>query len=308
MKRSRLFGFLVGGLVLLGLAGSPAQARESSRRSSRSYNDGTGGSSGLDRSRTREDRAREQEKAREEERQKEEQRKKEEALKKEAEAKKTEAEAKKREEAKAKAARVSKPTPPAQKTASKATPPKDGGKDATEAKEAEAAKLCDQAEAKFADGKLESVLEGTQLLRQTINEFPGTEAAARAETRLEQLLANEAVGPAILAAEANGYFTAQRYRKAQNAYQELLQRFPNCEQAAEANQRLAEIRDGDLLSKTAYTQEELADARLWFLAGSIHLENARLADALSAWRKVIEDYPGCRYATEAAGRLAVAAK
>ena len=52
-----------------------------------------------------------------------------------------------------------------------------------------------------------------------------------------------------------------------------------------------------------YTEEELEDARLWFLAGSIHLENGRETEAKHSWRRVVEFYPGSPYAKRAESKL-----
>jgi len=227
-----------------------------------------------------------------------------------AEEAKQKAEAKK--QAAAKKAEVAKKKADALATAKKAT---DTTKKPVQAKpaqpdttEQDAAKLCEQAEKKFDEGKMESILAGASLLQQVVEDFGSTDVAAKAQARLDQLLSMPDFGPKLMLAQANDLFGAQRYRKAQNAFTALVDAFPNSPEAAEGKTRLAEIRNGNLLEKTVYTEKELEDARLWLLAGNIHQENSRPSDAASAWHKVVEDYPGCRFAQEAVQHLAAVPK
>jgi hypothetical protein len=241
----------------------------------------------------REQKDKEQAQKREEEKKAkaEEKKKAQEEKKAQAEAKKKALEAKKTE-ALAKTKQTSKTTSAQSTTATKAD---------VEAKEKEAAALLAKAKEQFDGGEL---LPGVALLRQAIAEFGGTPSAESAARQLDHLLIQDEYGPVIYLAEAEESFQTERYRKAQNEYVTLLEKFPQSEQAAEARKRLAEIQAGDLLSKTKYTQEELEDARLWLLAGNIHLENSRRTEALAAYRKAIEGYPGCPYAQQAADKVA----
>lgn len=169
------------------------------------------------------------------------------------------------------------------------------------AREKEAAKLYGEAEAQLNEGNL---LPGVKLLRQAVEEYPATPAADQAEQWLQHLMDQPQWGARIFLQEAEQAFEAQRYRRAQNRYLTLLERYPKSEQADAAKERLAEIEENDLLSKTKYTEEELEEARLWFLAGNIHLENGRRQEARAAYRKAIENYPGCRYAKQAEQKAA----
>jgi tetratricopeptide (TPR) repeat protein len=254
------------------------------------------------------ERDRDRGKKREEDKKKglEERKKKAEAKKKAKEEKKKKAAEKKalqakRKEGLGKAKKLAKR--PSKKTSkSRPAPPAAAGKNAdTAAREKGAAELLGKAEAELGEGKL---LSGVALLRQAVEGFAGTPAAEEAERWLAHLLAQEKHGTVIYLGEAEELFEAQRYRQAQNKYLTLLAKFPKSEQADAARERLAEIKEGDLLSKTAYTTEELEDARLWFLAGNIHLENGRRTKAVNAYRKAIEGYPGCPYAEQAAEKVA----
>lgn len=172
-----------------------------------------------------------------------------------------------------------------------------------EEREQEAQKLLDEAFAQLKKGEADVLLPAVQTLRQVASDYGETPAAVKAEAQLDLLLSTEPFGPIILQAEGEEMFGAQRYRCAQNKYRALLQRFPTSDQAAKARRRLAEIADNDLLSKSVYTDEELEDARLWFLAGAIHLQNGRKNEAIEAFRKVAEEYPGSRYAVMAKEKL-----
>jgi len=296
MRLSRVLRLVVASVTVLVLLVDDAEARGSSR-SNRNRNDR--GRYRLiegedDSKRRRED---ERKKKREEEqRKKEEARKqKEEERKRAQEEKKQAAEAKKREAAeKAKERSATKAKAKAKGT------PKAAARMNDQQGEQEAAQFVEQAEAQFQEGEL---LPGVALLRQCLEDYGGTDAAKAADARLAQLLEHETFGPMVLLGEAEELFGAQRYRKAWNRYNELLSRFPDSEQGAEASKRLAEIREGDLLSKTVYTEEELEDARFWLLVGNIHAENERLGEAKAAWQRVVEDFPGCPYARKAEGQL-----
>ena len=179
-----------------------------------------------------------------------------------------------------------------------------GGKTPTgDEREEEAATLREDADKAFDKGEL---LPGVKLLRQIVDEYGGTDAEKSAESQLDLLLSQEPFGPMILLGEGEERFGEMRYRCARNKFAALVQRFPRSEQAEAGRKRLDEIRDNDLLSKSLYTDEEIEDARLWFLAGSIHLENGRRGEAVSAYRRVIEEYPGCRFAKMAEEKLAAA--
>ena len=284
-------------LVLLAAA---AEARGSRRRSTNNRNNNRGGRYRLIDGEEDSQRKREEERRKKQE---EEKKKKEEARRKQIEErKKAQEEKKKAAEEKKKAAAEQAKAKREARTAAKAT----GGK-ATAAKKSddksdeEAAKLYEEAEAAFEKGDL---MPGVALLRQCIAEGDGTDAAKDAEARLDQLLGMQPYGPMIYLGEAEELFAGQRYRRAFNKFNELVTRYPDSEQAAEAQKRLAEIREGDLLSKTVYTDEELKDARFWLLVGNIHGENDRSGEAKAAWRKVVEDFPGCPYAKQAEEKLA----
>ncbi|MBM4038350.1 MAG: tetratricopeptide repeat protein [Planctomycetes bacterium] len=284
----RPFGYLCVFVAAFALFAPSAQAR-SSRNSSGRYGEKYRLIEGDS------DDARERERKREEERRKREE---------EAAKKKAEAEAKKKADdakrtAAAKPAAPAKPPAPAKPkpTTAARKPSKPGtGAKTDDAREAEAAKLREQADKEFEKGNEEGLLAGAQLLRQILTDYDGTDAAASAQQQMDLLLADEQLGPIILLAEAQEEFDAQHYRKARNKFQALVQRYPKSEQAAAARARLAEIERDDLLKKTVYTEEELEEARLWFLAGNIHLENGRKGEAAAAYRRVVEEYPGCRYA------------
>lgn len=222
----------------------------------------------------------------------------------------------KKPEAPSKPATTPKPTAPKPTTPTVVKPPSTpkptapkppkgptAGPKADDALEQEAARLLAQANASFDQGTEAGLLAGARTLREILANYDGTAAAAKAKEHLELLLKHQEYGPMILLAAAQEEFDAQHYRKARNKFQELLARFPNSAQAAEARAKLEEIEKNDLLKKTVYTDEELEDARLWFLAGNIHLENGRKAEAASAYRRVIEEYPGCRYAVMAEEKL-----
>jgi tetratricopeptide (TPR) repeat protein len=259
-----------------------------------------------DTKREREQKKREEEKKREAERREEEKRKKEEKKRAAAEKKKQLEE--KRKQALAAAKKAQEEQRKARLVKAKAAKSGDrekakgGDKDAS-FKEAEAEKMVAAAEEAFASGTIDDLLKGVELLRHVSNELGGTAAAGVAAKRLDQLLNHPIVGPAALVAEGDQYFGAARYRQALNKYNELLAKFPESEQAAHAGERVAEIRENDLLSKTVYTEEELEDARLWFLAGTIHLENGRETEARGSWRRVVELYPGSPYAKRAESKL-----
>ena len=291
MAFRRVLIFLCTCAMALAFLVTSAAARGSSSRSNR------GGDSRGGRYRLIEDDDDKREKERKKEGEEQRKKKKEEAKKR---AEEREAKKKAREEKKKAAKQKPKRTaekPKAPKKPDKSAAPRKKTKDA----EAEATKLCEEAEAAFEKGEL---LPGVKLLRQVMAEHEGTDAAKQAEDRLGQLLGDERLGPMILLGEAEELFAAQRYRRAFYKYNKLLASFPGGEQAADAGKRLAEIRDGDLLSKTVYTDEELADARFWLLVGNIHLENDRHGEASAAYRKVVEDYPGCPYARQAGEKLA----
>jgi len=296
MTLSRVLRLVVASVAALVLLVDGAQARGSSRNRSNRNNRGRYRLiEDDDDSKTRREEERKK-KREEEQRKKEEARKQKEQERKRAqEERKQAAEAKKREaaeKAKEKAAAKAKTK---DKGTSEAAARKNDQQD-----EQEAAQLVEQAEAQFQEGEL---LPGVALLRQCLDDYGDTDAAKAADARLAQLIDHEKLGPMVLLGEAEELFGAQRYRKAWNKYSELLSRFPDSEQAAEASKRLAEIREGDLLSKTVYTEEELEDARFWLLVGNIHAENERLGEAKAAWRKVVEDFPGCPYAKQAEGQL-----
>ena len=299
MRFSRIFAALVVCAGALSLLVGSADAR-GSRRSSRGRNDRNNREGGRvrlisgERETDQERRQRQQEEKRARE---QEQREREQEQKRLQQEKKRAAEQARRE-----AAQQAR-----QRTAAKATSRvKSSGSPTPAAKkddksDEEAAKLYEEAEKQFADGQL---LPGAKLLRQCIEEYEGTEGAKDAEARLDQLLGMEPYGAMILHGEGEELFAAQRYRRAWNKYHEVLNAWPDSEQAAGAQKRLAEIREGDLLSKTVYTDEELIDARFWLLVGNIHDENRRPGEATSAWRKVVEDFPGCPYAKLAEEKLA----
>ncbi len=296
MTLLRVLRLVVASVAALVLLVDGAQARGSSRNRSNRNNRGRYRLiEDDDDSKTRREEERKK-KREEEQRKKEEARKQKEQERKRAqEERKQAAEAKKREaaeKAKEKAAAKAKTK---DKGTSEAAARKNDQQD-----EQEAAQLVEQAEAQFQEGEL---LPGVALLRQCLDDYGDTDAAKAADARLAQLIDHEKLGPMVLLGEAEELFGAQRYRKAWNKYSELLSRFPDSEQAAEASKRLAEIREGDLLSKTVYTEEELEDARFWLLVGNIHAENERLGEAKAAWRKVVEDFPGCPYAKQAEGQL-----
>jgi hypothetical protein len=259
-----------------------------------------------DTKRERDQKKREEAKRRESERREEEKRKKEE--KKRADAEKKKQLEDKRKQAIADAKKAQEEQRKARLAKAKAAKgggkdkAKGGGKDAS-FKEAEAEKMVAAAEEALASGTIDDLLKGVELLRHVTTELGGTAPASLAAKRLDQLLNHPVVGPAALGAEADQYFGAARYRQALNKYNELLAKFPESEQGAQAAERIAEIRDNDLLSKTVYTEEELEDARLWFLAGSIHLENGRETEAKHSWRRVVEFYPGSPYAKRAESKL-----
>lgn len=303
MRMPRVLFLLLAGVGALWLAADSAAARSSrSNRGRNSRNDrGRGGRYRVmdegDRG-DREDRKKAEAKKRTEER-----RKKAEAKKKAGEDKKRKAEEKKKAlEARRKEQieLAKKRKAGAKKAVAKRPSSADKNTDA-EANEKEAGELYAAAEAEFNDGKL---LPGVKLLRQTIEEYGGTDAAAGAERWLELLMSQEKYGALITLGEAEEAFGAERYRQAKNKFLTLLANYPKSEQAEAAKKRLAEIEEGDLLSKTKYTQDELEDARLWFLAGNIHLENGRQADAAGAYRRAIENYPGSPYAQQAAQKVA----
>ena len=302
MKPVRALCILIGAFLVLCLCSNEAMARARNRNSRNNRNDNSRGFTGriIDRDdgRDRKTRENERKKKAEEERKRklEEKRKKAEEKKKAKEEKKKAAEAKRQEQIeKAKERAV------ARKSKTRGGPEKkEGGEKDAEAQEEEAAKLVEEAEGQFTEGEL---LPGVALLRQVLDEYEDTAAAAKAQKRLDQLLQTEPFGAMIYHGEAEQLFAAQRYRHALNKYSELLEAFPDSEQAAQAKKRLAEIRKGDLLSKTAYTDEELEDARLWFLAGNIHFENGRRSRALTSYRRAVEEYPGSPYAQKAEERL-----
>ena len=288
MRLLRIFGGALAFAAVLGFFTGTAQAR-----SARS-NDRSGKTRLIDRDKNDEN-----------SKQKKQEQAQEEAKKKAEEAKKKADEAKKKPVAQQpKPAQPARPaaTPPAAKPTKTAKKParKGGPAKTDDALEQEAEKLWAEATGAFEKGEL---LPGVKALRQILAECDGTQAAQRAQDQLDLLLDHPQFGPMILQAEADDLFGEQHYRRAWNKYRALLARYPNAEQAAEARAKLAEIDEKDLLSKSVYTDEEIEDARLWFLAGSIHLENGRRDDALTAWRKVIEEYPGCRYAAMAEQKL-----
>jgi len=297
MRTFRGLGVLLVLGSVIGLVANSAQARGSRRNSS-----GRGIVGSSDRNEERERKAEERRKKSEEE-----SKQRTEETKKRTEDRKKEVEARHKEAIeKAKAATAKKAAPTKPKTAQGPKKNSSGTAKAgasADQREGEAAKLREQAEAQFEKGEL---IAGVKLLRQAIEECDGTQAAVGCEDRLEQLVATEPFGSMILLGEGEELFGQARYRRAWNKYRALLQRYPNSEQAAEARKRLDEIEANDLLSKTVYTDEELEDARLWFLAGSIHLENGRKSEATAAYQKVIEEYPGCRFANMAKEKLAVA--
>jgi hypothetical protein len=292
MKLARALSLALGGIAALAFTASPAQARNSRDRRERR---------GIMSDRTKDEREKDdRERKREETRKQAEERKKQKEEKKKAEAEQRKAAAEKRKavEEEARKARAAARAKPAEARAAKAKPERAAD---DEADEKAAAKLVADAEKEFADGNL---LPGVTLLREALQNHRGTEAAEAAQARLDQLLALEPFGPTILLGEGEECFAERRYRQALNKYNELLQRFPNSEQAATGQQRIAEIRDGDLLSQSVYSPEELEDARLWLLVGNIHLENGRRGEATAAYRKVIEEFPGCRFAKQATEMLA----
>lgn len=294
MSLCRLRCSLVLAIAFLMVGAVSAEARSSRRRSDRNRND-RGRYRLIEGEDNRKDR-REEERRKERE---EERRRKEEEKKRQAEERKREAQEKKKAEQARKQAELQRQK--TEREAAKARKPeRAAAKKDTEQNGQEAAKLYEEAEAQFAEGEL---LPGVALLRECIDEYEGTDGAKDAEARLTQLIEHEQTGPAILLGEAEELFGAQRYRHAHNKYNELLTRFPDSEQAAEAHQRLAEIREGDLLSKTVYTDEELEDARFWLLVGNIHHENERLGQAKDAWLRVIEQFPGCPYAQQAEAKI-----
>ena len=303
MKPVRALCILIGAFLVLCLCSNGAMARARSRNNRNNNDRGfTGRIIDRDDGRDRRTRESERKKKVEEERKRklEEKRKKAEEKKKAKEEKKKAAEAKRQEQIE-KTKELARERAEARKGKAKGGPEKKGGgeKDA-EGQEEEAAKLVEEAEGQFTEGEL---LPGVALLRQALDEYEDTAAAAKAQKRLDQLLQTEPFGAMIYHGEAEELFAAQRYRHALNKYSELLEAFPESEQAAQAKKRLAEIREGDLLSKTAYTDEELEDARLWFLAGNIHFENGRRSRALTSYRRAIEEYPGSAYAQKAEERL-----
>jgi len=289
MKLLRILGGMLAFAAVLGFVANSAQARSSGNRNNR--NDGY--SSGPRRLINPDD---------ENDKQKEEEKRK-----KEEEAKKLDQQRKQQAQA-AKKAAAPKPQPAKQAVAQKpkaAAPAKKPAKAGNAQKtdddlEKEADKLRAQADAAFDKGEL---MPGVKLLRQLTADYDGTSASKSAQDQLDLLLGTEPYGAMILSAEGDELFGEQHYRRAWNKYRALLARFPKSDQADAARKRLAEIDEGDLLSKSVYTEEELEDARLWFLAGNIHLENGRKPEAADAYRKVIEDYPGCHFANLAKGKL-----
>jgi outer membrane protein assembly factor BamD (BamD/ComL family) len=187
------------------------------------------------------------------------------------------------------------------------TAPKPGtGPKTDDAREEEATQLYEQASAALDQGTEQGLLTGVGTIRQVLADYDGTDAADKARQQLDLLLADAKLGPMILLAEAQDEFDSQHYRKARNKFRGLVERYPDSEQATQARARLAEIEEKDLLKKSLYTDEELEDARLWYLAGNIHLENGRKGDALASYRRVIEEYPGCRYAVLSEEKLPAA--
>ena len=298
MMLLRPFGFLCAFVAAFALISPSAQAR-SSRNSNNNRN---GGTYRLIEGDTTQATKREQEKKKKEEA---------DAKAKAAADAKAKADAAKKAAAAAKqVAAAPKPTTTAKPkpTTTARKPGKPGGKAGTgaktdDAREGEAAKLREEADKAFEKGDEEGLLAGAKLLRQILTDYDGTDAASSAQQQFDLLLADEQLGPMILLAEAQEEFGAQHYRKARNKFNELVQRYAKSEQATEGRARLAEIERDDLLKKTVYTEEELEEARLWFLAANIHLENGRKGDAAEAYRRVIEEYPGCLYAVQSEKKL-----
>ncbi|MFP4057480.1 MAG: hypothetical protein ACLF0G_11480 [Candidatus Brocadiia bacterium] len=295
MKLPRLLVAALAGVLALSSLAAHAQARGRGRYE-------RGERRGLISGKTTQERQREErERQREEQRRKAEElrEKREEERRAKAEKRKAEAQARALAAQKAQAARSQRPA--ARKPARKGG---DAAKD-DEAAEKEAAQLLEEAEKQFAENQL---VPGVQTLREVLADYGTTAAARAAQARLDQLMALESLGPAILLGEGHAFFDESRYHRALTKYAEVLERFPESDQAAEARARIQQIREEDLLSQTVYTPEELEDARLWLLVGNIHLENDRAAQAKSAYRKVLEHYPGCRYAEEAEEQLEAMSK
>jgi len=307
MRMTRLAATLVFSSAVLALAVSPAQARSSRTNRNRD----TGPYRLIDRDddaarKKKEDERKKQ--AEERKRIQDERRKQQDDARKalEAQRKASVEKAKQAQQARQKAAQAKAKAKATKKVAARKGGKKagKGGKTPTgDEREEEAATLREDADKAFDKGEL---LPGVKLLRQIVDEYGGTDAEKSAESQLDLLLSQEPFGPMILLGEGEERFGEMRYRCARNKFAALVQRFPRSEQAEAGRKRLDEIRDNDLLSKSLYTDEEIEDARLWFLAGSIHLENGRRGEAVSAYRRVIEEYPGCRFAKMAEEKLAAA--
>jgi len=296
--------FVVGVLALVVAAPSAALARSSRRTDRRNDNRYRGpyrlisGQRGDDKKRQQQEEQKRKKLLEEQKRLMEErQRQREEAIKRLEEMRKRALEAQK----KAAQSTARKPQPKKSTAAEKQGP--GAQSQSAEEREQEAQQLVDEAFGQLQKGEPDALVSAAKALRQVVNDYGGTPAAVKAEAQLDLLLTTEPFGPIILLGEGEEMFSAQRYRCAQNKYRALLQRFPDSEQAAKARERLAEIKENDLLSKSVYTDEELEDARLWFLAGSIHLQNGRRNEAIAAFRKVAEEYPGSRYAVMAKEKL-----
>ncbi len=288
--RTPLLRILLATIGVLWLATDTASALTRRRRDNRDYGGRNRviGDDDDDRGRKEEKRKKEREEQREaREKAREEQERKEEEERKAREARREERRKQAEQEAKEAAARR-------QEAAAER-------KADAKADEQAAEKLYGEAEAQLNEGNL---LPGVKLLRQAVEEYPATTAGDQAKQWLDYLTTQPEWGSRILFQEAEEAFDAQRYRQAQNRYLTLLEQYPKSEQAEAAKERLAEIETHDLLSKTKYTEEELEEARLWFLAGNIHLENGRRQEARAAYRTAIENYPGCRYAKQAEEKVA----
>jgi len=295
MKLVRILGFLLAFPVSLSLMAGRADARSANTQNNRNgRNSGSYSLMGGDKA------EQVRQKAEELKKQVEAQKQQQDAAKKAADAKKAAAAAKQ-----AAAAKPATPKVATAKPAQAARKPGTAKKGDTD-REAAAEKLREQAEAAFGKESEEGLFAGVKLLRGILSEYDGTQAAEGAQERLDGLLSNETLGPMILLAEAQEEFGVMHYRKAQNKFRGLALRYPNTEQGAAARAKLAEIDEQDLLKKSVYTEAELEDARLWLLSGNIHMENGRRGEASDAYRKVIEDYPGCRFASTAEQKLPAA--
>ena len=159
-----------------------------------------------------------------------------------------------------------------------------------------------------AQGKLGSAVRA---YRECIRKFRGTDAAEKATDHLIALRKDTEVRERLsavlgrkLLATGKAAMEAGRYAEAAEAFDAIIARYPKTEQAAEAKTLRKKLdSDPDIAQRIREDRVSGDATRLLAIADGLR-RNKRPRKALAEYRKVVERFPGTRFAATAKKRIA----